>query len=192
MKLLSHISSDGHGLPEPADARRLALGFETWREALALSGGDPALDLARSWSAADPGKRLLASIFGNSPFLSGVVVKEWAFLPRLIEEGADPLFSETAAGIEKPEDLVEDTAALMRRLRIAKRRVALVAAVAELVGAWSLEQQTAALSRFAEAALGAALRHLLREAARKGLVTLPDPDAPERNSGLIVLGVGKF
>jgi glutamate-ammonia-ligase adenylyltransferase len=192
MKLLSHISSDGHGLPEPADARRLALGFEAWREALALSEGDPSLDLARSWSAADPGKRLLASIFGNSPFLSGVVVKEWAFLTRLIEEGADPLFSETAAGIEKPEDLVEDTAALMRRLRIAKRRVALVAAVAELVGAWSLEQQTAALSRFAEAALGAALRHLLREAARKGLVTLPDPDAPERNSELIVLGMGKL
>jgi len=192
MKLLSHISPDGLGLPEPADARRLALGFEAWREALALSEGDPAFDLARSWSAADSGKSLLASIFGNSPFLSSVAVKEWAFLTRLLDEGADPLFSETAAGIEKPEDLGEDTAGLMRRLRIAKHRVALVAAVAELAGAWSLEQQTAALSRFAEAALGAALRHLLREAARKGLVTLPDPGEPERDSGLIVLGMGKL
>ena len=45
MKLLSHISPDGHGLPEPADARRLALGFDAWREALALSEGDPASDL---------------------------------------------------------------------------------------------------------------------------------------------------
>src|SRR5712675_4518 len=96
MKLLSHISPDGLGLPEPADARRLALGFEAWREALALSEGDPAFDLARSWSAADSGKRLLASIFGNSPFLSSVAVKEWAFLTRLLDEGADPLFSETA------------------------------------------------------------------------------------------------
>ena len=53
----------------------------------------------------------------------------------------------------------------MRRLRIAKRRTALLAAVAEFAGVWSLEQQTGALSRFAEAAIGAALRHLLRQAA---------------------------
>jgi glutamate-ammonia-ligase adenylyltransferase len=192
MKLLSHLSPDGDGLPEPADARRLALGFEAWRETLALANGDPISDLARCWSAADPGKRLLASIFGNSPFLSGVAVKEWAFLTRLIEKGADPLFSEIAAGIEKTEDLGEDTAALMRRLRIAKRRISLLAAMAELAGTWSLEQQTGALSRFAEAALGAALRHLLRDASRKGLITLAVPGEPERDSGLIVLGMGKL
>ncbi|MGA7865813.1 MAG: bifunctional [glutamine synthetase] adenylyltransferase/[glutamine synthetase]-adenylyl-L-tyrosine phosphorylase, partial [Stellaceae bacterium] len=70
--------------------------------------------------------------------------------------------------------------------------VALVAALAELAGVWSLEQQTAALSRFAEAALGAALRHLLREAARKGLIVLTAADQPEQDSGLIVLGIGKL
>ena len=64
--------------------------------------------------------------------------------------------------------------------------------LAEVAGAWSLEQQTAALSRFAEAALGAALRHLLREAARKGLIALTNADQPEQDSGLIVLGIGKL
>ena len=192
MKLLSHLSPDGDGLPEPADARRLALGFEAWNEAVALAQGSPASDLARQWSAAGAGKRLLASIFGNSPFLTGVAVKEWAFLIRLVEQGPDPLFHDIAAGIEKTEDLGEDTAAVMRRLRVAKRRVALVAALAEVAGAWSLEQQTAALSRFAEAALGAALRHLLREAARKRLISVTDADQPEQDSGLIVLGIGKL
>ncbi|HEY1431495.1 MAG TPA: glutamine-synthetase adenylyltransferase, partial [Stellaceae bacterium] len=192
MKLLFHLSPDGDGLPEPADARRLALGFDAWNEALALAQGDPASDLARHWSAAGAGKRLLASIFGNSPFLTGVAVKEWTFLTRLVEQGPDPLFDEIAAGVEKTEDVGEDTAALMRRLRVAKRRVALVAALAELVGVWSLERQTGALSRFAEAALGAALRHLLREAARKGLITLAAPDQPEQDGGLIVLGMGKL
>jgi glutamate-ammonia-ligase adenylyltransferase len=124
--------------------------------------------------------------------LSSIAVKEWAFLSRLVDEGANGLFSEISANIEKTEDLGEDTAALMRRLRVAKRRVALVAAVAELSGAWSLDQQTEALSRFAEAALGAALRHLLRDAAHKGLIALPDPDEPERDTGLIVLGMGKL
>ncbi len=192
MKLLSHLSPDGEELPQPSDARRLSLGFEAWNEALALAQGNAASDLARQWSAAGAGKRLLASIFGNSPFLTGVAVKEWAFLTRLVEQGPDPLFAEIAASVEKAEDLDEDTAAVMRRLRIAKRRVALVAALAELAGVWSLEQQTAALSRFAEAALGAALRHLLREAARKGLIVLTAADQPEQDSGLIVLGIGKL
>jgi glutamate-ammonia-ligase adenylyltransferase len=40
--------------------------------------------------------------------------------------------------------------------------------------------------------LSAALRHLLREAARKGLVVLGDTNEPERSSGLIVLGMGKL
>src|SRR5262249_40772163 len=77
-------------------------------------------------------------------------------------------------------------------LRIAKQRVALVAAVAELAGVWSLEQQTNALSRFAEAAIGAALRHLLRAAARKEAIALPTAEQPEEGSGLIVLGIGKL
>jgi glutamate-ammonia-ligase adenylyltransferase len=192
MKLLSHLSPDGDGLPEPADARRLALGFEAWNEVLALAPNDPEGDLARHWSEAPSGKRLLASIFGNSPFLTGIAAKEWAFLTRLVEQGPDPIFGEIAAGIEKTEDLGEDTAAVMRRLRIARRRVALLAALAELAGVWSLEQQTAALSRFAEAALGAALRHLLREAARKAFIALPTADRPEQDSGLIVLGIGKL
>ena len=192
MKLLSHLSPDGGGLPGPADDHRLVVGFEAWNEALADARSDPFCGLARQWSAAPPGRRLLAAIFGNSPYLSSVAVKEWLFLTRLVEQGPDPLFSEIAASVESTENLGEETAALMRRLRIAKRRVALLAAVAELAGVWSLEQQTGALSRFAEAALGAALRHQLREAARKKLVTLPAPDDPERGSGLIVLGMGKL
>ena len=192
MKILSHLSLDGEGLPEPADERRLALGFAAWQEVLAFTQGDPAVDAALRWSTTPRGKRLLASIFGNSPFLGGITVKEWAFLTRLVEEGADSLFAEIAGAIERPADLGEDIAALMRRLRSAKRQVALVTAVAELVGAWSLEQQTGALSRFAEAALGAALRHLLRQAANRGAIGLQSMDEPERDSGLIVLGMGKL
>src|SRR5205814_6067003 len=139
--LLSHLSPDGDRLPKPADARRLALGFEAWDEALSLAPNSPESDRARRWSKAPSGTRLLASIFGNSPFLSGVAVKEWTFLTRLVEEGPDPLFAEIAADIKKTKDLGEDTAAVMRRLRIARRRVALVAALAELAGVWSLEQQ---------------------------------------------------
>jgi glutamate-ammonia-ligase adenylyltransferase len=178
--------------PLPADERRLALGFETWHAVLSAAGGDPEAAAARQWSATPAGTRLLAAIFGNSPFLSDAAVKEWAFLTRLVGEGADAVFAETLAGVEAREDTTEDTAALMARLRIAKRRIALLAAVAELAGAWSLEQQTGALSRFADAALGAALRHLLRQAARDRSITLADATDPETGSGFIILGLGKL
>jgi len=187
MNLLSHLSPEGREIPEPADARRVALGFEAWREAF-LADGEP----APVWGATPAGERLLASIFGNSPFLSGVAVREHAFLTRVVEEGADPVFAETTAAVEILEDFGEDATTLMRRLRIAKRRVALLAAIAEIAGTWTLEQQMEALSRFAEAALGAAVRHLLRQAHSRGIGAPVNPDDPERDSGLIVLGMGKL
>ena len=191
MKLLSHLSPDGDKLPQPADSRLLALGFEAWEQAVSAAPDDAAAHAARDWSALPIGRRLLAAIFGNSPFLSGVAVKEWRFLTRLVEEGADPLFDEIAIETEKPDDLGEDTAALMRRLRIAKRRVALLARWQKSPAPGRSNNRPAPLSRFAEAALGAALRHLLRQAAAKSMV-LPDASDPEHESGLIVLGMGKL
>ncbi len=192
MKLLSHLSPNDDALPRPADARLLSLGFSAWQAALADAADAPRAALARAWGASPRGNRLLAAIFGNSPFLTGIAVAEWDFLTRLITEGADPLFEEVAAATETHADRGENRAALMRRLRIAKRRVALLAAVAELAGSWSLEQQMSALSRFAEAAIGAAVRHLLHSAAANGSIAPIDPEDPEGGSGLIVLGMGKL
>ncbi len=201
MKLLSHLSPNGapNGAvpPRPADARLLALGVSAWEAALAEApdeGRPPGAKaaLARSWSATSAGSALIAAIFGNSPFLSRLAIAEWDFLTRLVEEGADPLFDEVVTATQTHPDRGENQAVLMRRLRIAKRRVALLAAVAELAGAWSLEQQMSALSRFAEAAIGAAVRHLLCAAASNGRVAPPDPEDPETGSGLIVLGMGKL
>jgi glutamate-ammonia-ligase adenylyltransferase len=185
VKLLSPLSPDKPGLPLPADPRLLALGQGAWDEALAESGDDAAA--ARAWSTTPFGRTLLAAVFGNSPFLSRVAVREWAFLTRLVEQGADTAFDELLSETKRPID-GEDAAALMRRLRVVRRRVALTAAVAELAGAWSLEQQMAALTRFAEVALDAALRHLLRRAPGTPFTAEAEPG----DSGLIVLGMGKL
>ena len=195
MNLLSYPSSDsaenGGALPLPADARLLALGEAAWEEALAAAGDAAAA--ARAWSATPAGRSLLAAIFGNSPFLSGVAAREWAFLTRLVENGADATFDAVIADAKRPIDGEEISgeggAGLMRRLRVARRRVALTAGIAELAGAWSLEQQMAALTRFAETAIDAALRHLLRH--HPGTPFAAASIEPEE-SGLIVLGMGKL
>jgi len=80
----------------------------------------------------------------------------------------------------------------MRELRIAKRRAALLIAVADIAGLWPLERVTASLSDFADAALGAAIRHLLRNAAAAGEIALADDSNVEHGSGLLVLGMGKL
>ena len=188
MKLLSHLSPksarDGGTLPLPADSRLYELGQSAWDEALAEAGDEAAA--ARAWSATPPGQALLGAIFGNSPFLTGVAVREWAFLTSLVENGADAAFDAVIADTKRPID-GEDQAALMRRLRVARRRVALTAALAELAGAWSLERQMAALTRFAETAIDAALAYLLR-----AIPGAPQPAAAPEESGLIILGMGKL
>jgi len=192
MGLLLDLSRPDAPLPRPADPRLRDLGVVAWHTALAEAASPEDAARARAWADNARGKALLDAIFGNSPFLSKLAVAEWPLLLRLVEDGPDAIFDEIAGGIERHAASDDDQAALMRRLRIAKRQAALVAGVAELAGAWSLEQQMAALSRVAEGAIGAAVRHLLRAGAQRGAIRLADPDHPERGSGLIVLGMGKL
>ena len=60
----------------------------------------------------------------------------------------------------------------MRALRRAKRESALLIALADIGGVWDAIAATEALTRFADAAVAAALRFLLRRAARQGRLNL--------------------
>ena len=192
MGSLLDLSRPDAVLPRPADPRLCELGFAAWETALAESVDHSGSAIARAWAATEPGKRLLAALFGNSPFLGKLAIAEWPLLLRYVEDGPDALFHDIMAGVEQRADPGESQTALMRRLRLAKRQAALVAGIAEIAGSWSLEQQMTALSRFAEAALGAAVRHLLHAAASRRSIKPADPLDPERDSGLIVLGMGKL
>src|SRR6185437_14297827 len=77
---------------------------------------------------------------------------------------------------------------LMSRLRATRRRAALLVAIADIAGIWPLERVTGALSRFADAAIEAALRHLLATAIAEGEIAPPE----RGGSGVIILGMGKL
>jgi glutamate-ammonia-ligase adenylyltransferase len=144
--------------------------------------------------AADPaGTRLLEGVFGNSPYLSSCMTQDPAFAATLLRDGPD-------AGIEGlRQDLVRartepagDIRSLMSALRTAKRRTALLVALADIAGIWPLERVTGALSEFADLAIDAAVAHLLREAAAGGAFRLRHADDPCRDSGFIIIGMGKL
>jgi glutamate-ammonia-ligase adenylyltransferase len=186
--LHDHVA--GATLPAPADPAQVSLGRERWAEAVAGLDGRKAV-AARAFSDGEPGRRLFAAIFGNSPFLSQCCLKEPRFLARLLKHGPDATFAEVLERLNDDSGVSGD-ATLMRRLRRAKRQVALVAGIADITGFWPLERITATLSGAAEAALGAAVRHLLSTARNSGRIELPFSDDPERDCGFIVLGMGKL
>ncbi|MCU0894737.1 MAG: glutamine-synthetase adenylyltransferase, partial [Rhodospirillales bacterium] len=138
------------------------------------------------------GLRLIEAIFGNSPYLTHLAEREPKLLASLVEAGPEPAM----AALWKDLALVRRDAAAgddpSRALRLGKRRLALATAVADIAGAWSLSEVTAALSSFAEQALGAACAFLLSELRRQLDVQPEDPETPEVGSGLIVLGMGKL
>lgn len=136
---------------------------------------------------------VVGAAFANSPFLSQCLISDVSFARKLFAGDADAVASAIMDETEDRSRLADESAAdLTKRLRTAKRRIALTVALADIVGGWELTQVTGALADFAGASLGAACRHLLRRAHEAGDLSLPDPDDPETGSGLIVLGMGKL
>ncbi len=134
---------------------------------------------------------LIACLGGNSPYLSNLALRERECFDGLIRHGPDWVVDATLAALAALDAASprQEVAATLRR---AKRQVALASAIADIGGLWNLEQVTQALSRLAEAALGAAIRHLLHVAVARRDLVLRDPDRPEPGSGFVVLGMGKL
>jgi glutamate-ammonia-ligase adenylyltransferase len=179
-------------LPLAADVAAADIGFARWHEAAAEIAEPQLAAFMRDLAADETGKRLLAALFGNSPFLTHCCLREPALLMRLWHEGHEATFAELIAGLNRPVAGDRDRDALMADLRRAKRRAALLIAIADIAGLWPVAQVTAALTSLAEAALSIAARHLLGAASHLGDIELADPADPARGSGFIVLGVGKL
>lgn len=171
-------------LPRPSDQRQVEFHLEQLTQSLPQE--------AMATLAIPAARALLAALLGNSPFLGRCLLAETAVFFQLLTQDVDSVFNNVVTGITPKALENHDEVALMTALRQARRQVALIVATADIAGFWSLERVTAALSQFAEAALQAAVSHLLRSLMRAGEISLPFPDEPERDSGLIVLGLGKL
>jgi glutamate-ammonia-ligase adenylyltransferase len=134
---------------------------------------------------------LLRCLGGNSPYLADLALREAEALRAVAREGVEAVVRRalTALAAVPVTEARPRVAAAMRR---AKRVVALAVAVADIGGQWRLERVTGALTDLAEAALRLAVAHLLRAAHEAGEIALPHPDDPARESGFVVLGMGKL
>ncbi|MCA9771513.1 MAG: ribonuclease PH, partial [Myxococcales bacterium] len=103
-------------------------------------------------------------------------------------ERLDALLEQGAAGCRNAEDM----AAAMVALRRLKEAAALLVALCDLGGVWSVEEVTGGLSRIAETSLSASVDFLLRRAADAGKFIPADAKSPAAGSGLVILGMGKL
>ncbi len=151
---------------------------------------DPAAGAEAAAGFADlPGevRALLAGAAGCSPYLKGLMAREADYLRAALAEAPEAALDALLAGLEAgpPE-------ALAATLRAAKRRVALLVALADLGGVWALEQVTRALTRFADRAVDLGLKRLVAEEIRRGKLPGAGPEAAEVAGGMVVLAMGKM
>jgi [glutamine synthetase] adenylyltransferase / [glutamine synthetase]-adenylyl-L-tyrosine phosphorylase len=141
--------------------------------------------LAGPFAAAAP---TLGPLFATAPYLFELAQRHAAWLAGALGEDAGAALAHEIAALAAAGASIEDEASVAAALRTAKGRIALLAAVAEVGGAWSTAQATAALSDLADAALEASLAFLLRRAAARGDLVAPvGPDG----CGLALFALGK-
>ncbi len=178
-------------LPRAADRERAEYGRLRWVDA--ADTFDPAISkVLRAFDAEPGGGALLDALFGNSPFLGRCALQEPSFIAEAAVTGPKAAFATVIDGLRREAATAENVGEIDRVLRIARRRVALLTAICDIAGVWSVNQVISHLSRFADEAVGQAIAFHLRVADRAGQIALPDPANPQINCGLAVIAMGKL
>jgi len=129
----------------------------------------------------------LDSLLAAAPYLRELHERHGGWLAEALAAPDDALARELAA-VAVAGRSAADEPEIAAALRLAKGRVALLAAVAEVGGRWTTAASTAALSDLADAALEAGLDFLLGKATAKGDVK---EGITAASSGLVIFALGK-
>ena len=141
--------------------------------------------------AGGPLRDFVAAALTLSPYLRDTA----RLMPELLGEALEADFRERLAayvGDARGCWRGASEAEVMSALRRAKRKTSFLIALADLAGLFDGAEATEWLTRVAEASIAAAFDHLMRVAHDGGKLTLPDPDRPCADTGLVVLGMGKL
>ena len=175
-------------LPSPRDPGLTPALLDDWRDQ-ADRFDNKALEALLDYLAEHAeARRLVDVIVSASPFLRGLFERHPAFAQDCFERSTDRSLELLLAETKSRVAGAETEADLMSELRIAKAKSALLIALADVSGAWSLEDVTSGLTRFADTALSGSVDWLLRDAARRTGDVTADP----ASCGYVVIAMGKY
>jgi len=135
---------------------------------------------------------LVESFAESAPFLWELVTGDPARFLRLMAADPDTHFDEVLTGTLRAVAATGDETEAMRLLRRMKAEAALLIAIADIGGVWPIMRAAQAITALADTAVEAALSFALAEAAQAGRINPVDAAAPARDSGYIVLAMGKM
>ncbi len=139
-----------------------------------------------------PVAQLLGGIAGAAPYLWDLVKADATRVLGLLETDPDGAHAALVTATKRAAATARSQAEVMRILRRNKALSALLVALADIGGVWPVARVTAALTEFADAALGAAVDFLLREAVKADKLEPPDRSDPQGHCGYIVFAMGKM
>ena len=131
---------------------------------------------------------LVSGAAGCSPYLARLTALEGDWLETALDRGPRAALETELAELDGPE-AISDVATALRR---AKRRVSLVAGLADLGGVWNLQEVTGALTWLADRAVDTAIAAQLRPVLARKKLPGHDLDALPTRAGLFVLAMGKM
>ncbi|WP_127900380.1 glutamine-synthetase adenylyltransferase [Solirhodobacter olei] len=130
---------------------------------------------------------LLAGTAGCSPYLKGLMAREADWLRDALSGAPEAGIDAVLGGLEGLE-----LDQLGPALRQAKRRVALLAGLADLGGVWALAEVTTALTRLADRAVDLGMKRLVAEEIRRGKLPGAAPGDAATAGGMVALAMGKM
>jgi len=131
-------------------------------------------------------RALIGGTAGCSPYLRGLLLRERDWLLSVLDCAPTEVIAGVFAAVgDAPDNLA-------RGLRLAKRRIALYTALADLGGMWTLAEVTAALSDFADFALQSSLTSLVAAELERGKLPGCLPADLSTACGICVLAMGKL
>ncbi|MDM9629101.1 bifunctional [glutamine synthetase] adenylyltransferase/[glutamine synthetase]-adenylyl-L-tyrosine phosphorylase [Rhizobium sp. S152] len=186
------IASVANGLLKPLNKTELKLAQTDLQK---IGKSEPAV--AAMLKTETPLREFVTSALTLSPYLRDTANIDPAVLSLAISEPLEPQLEALIADARncwkpQPDGGIPSESDVMSRLRVIKRRVAFLVALADLARVFDGRTTTAWLSRLAEASVAAAIDHLLLSANDGRKIRLKNTLAPSEGSGLIVLGMGKL
>ena len=157
------------------------------RQPIAFDPG-PAAEIASQFADLAPDLRgLLSATAGCSPYLQDLMRAEADWLRPALHEAPETAFATLIDDLSSVP--IDD---LGRALRQAKRRAALLTALADLGGVWPTLQVTAALTTLADRAVSLCLQGLVAEEIRRGKLPGATPEDATTAGGMFALAMGKM
>lgn len=130
---------------------------------------------------------LLSGAGGCSPYLKGVMEREAEWLREALGQSPEAAFDALLGHLGTVDD-----GELRVALRVAKRRVALLTGLADLGGAWRLEEVTGSLTRFADLAVHRAALAEIGVELRRGRLPGQGESDLGTAGGFVALAMGKM